>query len=121
MTAFNPSDWFWIVGGDESQVYSSAAGSYVQTSNKQYENWLAAGNVPTRIVSEVELGEVLADYDLRPAKAQILDAYKDKQARGLTLAVVAKILFWLVNELQTIKGQPTMTPAQFRAKVKDLM
>ncbi len=29
MIWYNPSDWFWIVGGDESRAWSSAAGAYV--------------------------------------------------------------------------------------------
>lgn len=29
MTNYNPLDWYWIVGGDETKVYSSNAGDYV--------------------------------------------------------------------------------------------
>lgn len=48
-----PTDWFWIVGGDESRAWSSAAGAYVTT-------WPA--DAVTRIVSETELSEVLSGY-----------------------------------------------------------
>lgn len=55
MTAYNPRDWFWIVGGDESRAWSSAAGVYVA----DYD----AARV-TRIVSEAELNDVLRPYGL---------------------------------------------------------
>jgi hypothetical protein len=51
----------------------------------------------------------------------VLDTYKDKHARKLTLDVVIKILMWCVNEILTLKGQPTKNAAQFRSFVKDLM
>jgi hypothetical protein len=51
---FDIYNWFWIVGGDESRFWSSAAGAYVET--------LPEGAGVTRIASEAELDEVLAVY-----------------------------------------------------------
>lgn len=31
MTPYDPSNWFWIVGGDASKAWSSAAAAYVTT------------------------------------------------------------------------------------------
>lgn len=49
---YDPRAWFWIVGGDESRAWSSAAGAYVT-------EWPA--DKTTRILSEQELQEVLTN------------------------------------------------------------
>lgn len=121
MADFDPRNWYWIVNGSKTQVYSSAAGDYVPVANATYQAWLAAGGLATRIATEAELGEVLAPYSLRPAAANVLDGYKDAHAKKLTLEIVAKILLFLVNEVRTLKGQPTVNASQFRAFVKDQM
>lgn len=36
---YNPSNWFWIVGGDESRVYSSAGGDFVPANDAAYVEW----------------------------------------------------------------------------------
>lgn len=60
MNSYNPANWYWLVGGDQSRVWSSAAAAYVPADDATYEAWLGAGNLPTRIASEAELQEVLA-------------------------------------------------------------
>lgn len=52
---YTPADWFWIVGGDESRAWSSAAGAYV--------NQWPAGRV-TRIANAEELNDVLRPHNL---------------------------------------------------------
>mgnify|MGYP003404462322 FL=1 len=121
MKAFDPTNWYWIVGGDETKVFSSASGNYVQPSATAYVEWQADGTTPTRIASDAELGEVLAPYSLRPVAAAVLDSYQDNQARKLTIEVVAKVLFNLANEVRALKGQPALTAAQLRNYVKGLM
>lgn len=118
---YNPASWYWVVNGSTSQVYSSAAGDYVPIANTAYVAWLSAGNIPSRIGSEAELGEVLAPYQLRPSAANVLDGYQDAHSRKLTLEIVAKVLFNLVNEVRVLKGQGQITAQQFRAYVKGLM
>lgn len=121
MKPYNPADWYWIVGGDGTKVFSSASGSMVPVSNATYQAWLADGTLPTRIASKAELGDVLAPYSVRPTDADVLDGYQDTQARKLTIEVVAKVLFNLANEVRALKGQQALTAAQFRAYVKGLM
>jgi hypothetical protein len=59
---FDSRTWFWIVGGDESRAWSSAAGGYVS----EYPT-----DRLTRIASEEELSDVLRRYGLPvPAPAQ---------------------------------------------------
>lgn len=121
MRDYNPLDWYWFVGGDETSVFSSKAGNFVLPSNAAYVAWRAEGNAPTRIASKAELGEVLAPYQIRPADVDVLDGYQDAHSRKITIEVVAKLLFALTNEIRALKGQPALSAAQFRAYVKGLM
>jgi hypothetical protein len=60
MPSYNPSNWYWVVAGSTTQVFSSASGTYVQISDATYVAWLAAGGHPTRIDTEASLIAVLA-------------------------------------------------------------
>lgn len=119
--AYNPRDWYWIVGGDETKVYSSARGDFFPVADSAYRAWLAAGALPSRVDTAATLGEVLAPYNLRPTHAATLNGYTDSQASKLTLEVVAKVLFWAVNEIRALKGQQPVTAPQFKAFLKGLM
>lgn len=121
MKTYDPSDWYWIVAGSTTQVYSSAVGNYVSVDDATFLAWKADGTLPTNIASAAELGEVLAPYNIRPVESGVLDAYQDTHAKTLTLQVVAKVLFNIVNEIRALKGQPQITAQQFRAYVKGLM
>lgn len=59
MMMYTPANWYWIVAGDDRQVYSSARASTVAIGDKAYKTWLALGNAPTRIASMDELKDVL--------------------------------------------------------------
>jgi hypothetical protein len=48
--------------------------------------------MPTRIVNETELGEVLANARVRPVRAAVLDAYKGQHAKRMTDEVQTKAL-----------------------------
>lgn len=56
---YNPKDWFWIVGGDETQVYSSRSKAYVLVAGETFTQFIGTGGVATRIRNEVELQDVL--------------------------------------------------------------
>lgn len=56
---YDPTDWFWIVGGDTSRAWSSTAAAYVT-------QW--PSDRTTRIASEEELREVLSNASI-PTKA----------------------------------------------------
>lgn len=119
--AYTPLDWYWIVNGSTTQVYSSKTGDYVPVASANYAAWLAAGGVPSRAASEADLGEVLALHSLRPTPVNILDGYQDAHSRKITLEIVAKVLLWCVNEIRTLKGQKPVSAAQFRTFVKGLL
>lgn len=57
---YNVANWYWIVGGDETKLWSSAQVAYVAPTDAAYVSWTEAGNIPTRIASEEELGDVFA-------------------------------------------------------------
>lgn len=121
MSDYNPANWYWIVAGSATQVFSSASGNYVATGDATYQAWLAGGNTPTRIASEAELGDVLAPYQIRPVAAGVLDGYKDSQASKLTIEIVAKVLFNHENRLRALEGKQAVTANQFKTALKDLM
>lgn len=75
---YNPSDWYWIVAGSTTQVYSSARNDYFPVSDATYVAWLAGGRTATRIASEADLGQALAPYRLRPSKVNMLTGYQDE-------------------------------------------
>ncbi len=56
----NVNDWYWIIAGDASKVFSSASGAYLQQDAAAYVSWLGLGNQPTRLASEAELLAYLA-------------------------------------------------------------
>jgi len=120
-TPYDPRNWYWIVASDETKVYSSVVGDYVQAADKTYQAWVAAGNTPTRIASEDELGEVLDPYALRPANAAVLDKYTDSQAKRLTLEIVAKVLLSHENRIRVLEGKQAVSAAQFKNAIKALL
>jgi hypothetical protein len=121
MTPYNPLNWYWTVNGSTTQVYSSAVGDYVPVENAAYQAWVAAGGRTTRIASEAELGQVLAPLQIRPASEGVLDGYKEAQANKLTVEIIAKVLFRLVNDVRVLQGNSELTAAQFKNFLKGLM
>lgn len=86
--AFNPRDWYWVVGGDTAQGWSSAAGAYVSAYPPERV---------THIDSEASLATVLAAYGLPGPVAVPVGSVTPRQARlalqqaGLLAAVTAWI------------------------------
>jgi hypothetical protein len=61
---YNPADWYWIVAGNTTQVYSSSRDEYVPLTDATYLAWLAAGNAPTNIDTAANLAIVLFQADV---------------------------------------------------------
>lgn len=134
---YNPSRWFWAVGGSTTQVYSGQLGNYVAVSNQQYQAWLASGNTPSSIDTETSLGGVLAAWSLgnkdsltRPVPAAILDAYQNAWADELsrvfqTLLSTANLN--MENRIRAceralgISTAPDLTNAQLKSLIKSMM
>lgn len=121
MSEYTPSNWYWYVAGDQSQAYSSVIGDFVQASDPTFQAWIAAGNTPTKIASNAELGAVLAPYSLRPSHAGVLDGYLNAQVNELTVATVAKVCFNHENRLRVLEGKAQVSAQQFLTVLKGLM
>jgi hypothetical protein len=122
MKTYNPAKWYWIVAGDETKVFSSAVGNFVLANDATFLAWKGDGTLPSRIASEAELGEVLADARVRPQRAAVLDAYKGQHAKRMTDEVQTKAILWCINQIRTLKGEtPLTTGAAIRAFLKELM
>ena len=126
---FDPANWYWIVAGSTTQVYSSASGDYVPVTNPTYVAWKAiSGHSPRSIPNEADLGKQLATYLQRPTAAGVLDGYQDTLAGGIITQAIFKVLFNHENRVRAIEralalnGSPAnLTPAQAKAAVKALM
>lgn len=70
---YTPADWYWIIGGDESRYWSSAAGAYIDELPED------AG--VTRIASEAELNDVLAVYGLPGPLVTIANVVAERDRR----------------------------------------
>jgi hypothetical protein len=60
ISVYNPTNWYWLVNGSTTEVYSSASNTYVPTTDATFESWLQQGNRPSNIVSEAELWGVVS-------------------------------------------------------------
>jgi len=112
--------WYWAVSGMPTQVYSSAAGDYVPLADPTYTAWLAVGNNPLPIDSEAALGQVLAQYSLRPVNANVLAAYQTATANGVNAAIF-KVLFNHENRIRVLEGKTPITVQQAIAGFAALM
>ena len=115
---YNPQNWYWIVAGSTTQVYSSAVGDYVLVSDPGYQSWLAAGGAATRIDTEVNLGAVLASTNaLRPVNAGVLSAWQTASALLLNTGPLPVVLFRALfnheNRIRTLEGKASITAQQF--------
>lgn len=58
---YRAQDWYWIVGGDATRLWSSKNAKYVPLGDPGFAAWLVPpGNMPTRIDSELLLYDALA-------------------------------------------------------------
>lgn len=118
---FDSANWYWIVAGSATQVYSSAVDNYVPVADATYQAWLAAGNKPTKIDTAQSLADVLAaaGQALPPATSP-----SDNQKESWFADVPTAVRVWAFdaeNRIRVLEGQPTRTAAQFKNYVKGLM
>ena len=121
MKMYDPKNWYWHVGGDQTKAYSSASGDYVQATDLTFQEWRSDGTAPTNIDTEANLGDVLAQHLLRPVNADVLDGYKEAHAGQVLVKVPFKLLFQMNNDIRALQGKQPLTANQARAYVKGLM
>jgi hypothetical protein len=56
---YDINNWYWIVEGDETRVWSSAARDFLDAAATVYLAWVADGGAPTRIACWSELCDVI--------------------------------------------------------------
>lgn len=116
-----PSNWYWIVAGSTTQVYSSAVDNYVPSADATYQAWLAAGNAPSKIESTQSLADVLLQAN-EPAPPGTSASNNQKQWWFDNVPHAVQVwAFDLDNRVRTLEGQPTRTLNQFKNYVKGLM
>lgn len=96
VATYDPLDWHWIVAGDESRYWSSAAGAYVAS--------LPDDAGVTRIASEAELTDVLRPYGLRGP------AYSVDEANGDLVALLSAVPSAILASYP--EGEPQSWPAK---------
>jgi hypothetical protein len=119
MKNYNSFDWYWIVGSNATQVYSSKANvrNYVPVTDPAFVAWSTDGSLPTKIDTEGNLGAVLAPYMLRPIPQGILDGYLDEQLKQIVTQPEFKI--WL--DIYKTVLHPTPDQAQIEARIRGLL
>jgi hypothetical protein len=120
---YNPSDWYWAVGGDPTQVYSSARGVFVSIADAQFVAWKSkegGSNRPTPIDTSVNLGAVLAPYRLRPTDSAVLAAYQQAAASAVDL-VQLRLMFNHENRIRALESKAPITQPQFLAAISALL
>jgi hypothetical protein len=100
---FNPFDWFWVVGDDETRLWSSKTSSYVASSPED--------TFPcTRIPSEADLTDVLATYGLPGPMAIVPKQVTLYQGRAMLIQVG---MFDQVKEAVDAQGQNSLAYQAF--------
>lgn len=59
-----PFDWYWIVAGDMTQVYSSKRLAYFPVSDSAYLTWKNTFGMPSQIATEAEMLSILATFGM---------------------------------------------------------
>ncbi len=88
---YTPANWYWIVGGDKTRVFSSAKSAYVSTDDPDHKAWMASDNRPSAIGSEADLSDVLLPHGMsltgpvrKAAVSTLLDALSASQRATIT-------------------------------------
>lgn len=118
---YDPQNWYWYVGGDQTQAYSSASGAFVPAADATFQAWLAAGNQATAIDTAAALAGVLANANApRPVDATVLAAWQTAKISAMDM-VQFKILFNHENRIRTLAGQGQVTAQQFMTAIAGLL
>ena len=89
--------------------------------------WLALGNLPTRIASELDLWDVLMQQapDVAAQIPAAADRQKDSAVADLdnsnALGAVFRVLLNHENRTRALEGRPAVTLAQFKTAIKVLL
>lgn len=82
---FNLNHWFWFVGQDESQVFSSAVGAFIPVDDSNFIEWLSSGNLPTHISDNQELADVLTRQAPAASVVALISLAKMKELKRVEI------------------------------------
>lgn len=86
--SYNIADWYWIVGGDTSQLWSSKKPGFVPPTDPDYLNFVRLGGGPTRIGSLPELIDLFySNYKPGSLWTYANQVQWDKATGGYTVTV----------------------------------
>ena len=117
----NPNDWYFAIGGDQTQVFHSGRGVFVPAADAAFIAWMSVGKTATALPSVSDLGSVLAQFLVRPIDVSVLDAYTSVQATDIAGQIVFKISFNLLKRVAVLEGKTAPTAAQALAFAKTIM
>ncbi len=115
----NLLDWYWQVGEDTSQFYSSARGIFVPNTDATFVAFQAENSV-IKIDTIANLGAELAVLKLRPNNTQVLAAYQQASASAVDL-VIGRVLFNHENRIRALEAKAPITAVQFTAAIAALL
>lgn len=121
------TNWYWVVAGSTTEVFSSKAKAYVAVSNSTYMAWLAEGYKPTKIASVADLLDVLAEQapECLPDNSEGNDARQRNLIGKLEIEKVGKVLatglFIHENRIRALEGKAAITKEQFITALKAML
>lgn len=121
MQIYDAASWYWYVGGDTANAFSSAVGTFVPAADPTFAAWLAAGNTPTAIDTAANLGQVLAQALVRPTDAAVLAGYTSSQAKDIVDTPSFKVIFYLLGQVASLQGTPAPTAANAVSAMQALL
>ena len=115
---YDPNDHYWHVL-DRAQVWSSARCAYIAGDDQTYAAWRKGGGLTTRIASEGELWDVLAEQapDKLPDEPAVQERRRER-ILGNVDAATLKVFLAQENRLRALEGKASITGAQFRSALK---
>lgn len=120
MKDFDANNWYWSIGNDSTQVFSSARGVMVASTDPIFIAWATDGTTPSKIDTVSNLGGVLAAVRIRPTDPTVLAAYQQALASSVD-QVLGKVLFNHENRMRALEAKQPVTAQQFTAALAALL
>ena len=120
----NPPDFTfeqWLLTQDATDSYTRWQEVNQRKEDQNYQEWLDEANYPTKIDSEIELGEVLAQYDIEPTPVAMKESFKDALSDKLPVRLLFEVFYSHENRIRTLEGLGNITKAQFKTALKNLL
>lgn len=121
MKLYDPTNWYWRIAGDQTRAFSSAVGDYVPNTDATFVDWLSDGSVASTVATEADLGAALSASLARPTNAAVLDAYLTTQAHEIARGPAFKPVFYLMQQVAALNGDPHPTVDEAIAYTKSVL